>query len=145
MHGSCEVLCRLGYCPKDKEPQMQPGGYSDSTSINQCDGCRQGLPIVNGLHMKADGHPFMACTRDRYCSPSGPPLGPNQVRIWVRDPADKGPDGFDARVWMPAVAISLDEHHNVVTAQVELDDGHMGEMENRNGLEVKVEVGPNEG
>ena len=71
--------------------------------------------------------------------PSGPPLGPNQVRIWVRDPADKGPGGS---VWMPAVAISTSlDGHNVVAAQVELDDGHMGEMENKDGLEIKIEQG----
>ena len=44
--------------------------YRDDTAtggeVNQCDGCRQGLPVKDGLHVKSDGHPFMACTRSRY-------------------------------------------------------------------------------
>lgn len=36
------------------------------TIINQCDGCRRGLPIENGLHIREDGLPDMACTKERY-------------------------------------------------------------------------------
>lgn len=32
---------------------------------NQCDGCKQKLPIQNGLHYK-DGKIVMACERDQY-------------------------------------------------------------------------------
>ena len=71
--------------------------------------------------------------------PSGPPLGPNQIRIWVRNPAMlRHPGGS---VWVPAAGIGLDDQNRVVTAIVELDDGHMGEMENmKDGLEIQVET-----
>ena len=35
---------------------------------NQCDGCRQGLPLVDGLHRDKNDRAFMACTKDRYKS-----------------------------------------------------------------------------
>lgn len=47
-------------------------------ALNQCDGCRRGLPIRNGLHYEPDeartgvGMPVMCCTRDRYEKP--PPV-----------------------------------------------------------------------
>ena len=34
--------------------------------VNQCDGCKRGLPIVNGLHKELTGRPYMCCTKDRY-------------------------------------------------------------------------------
>ena len=33
--------------------------------VNQCDGCRRGLPIVDGLH-KGEGYDMIACTKERY-------------------------------------------------------------------------------
>ena len=36
-----------------------------SLEINQCDGCRRGLPIVDGLH-KGPGYDMIACTKGRY-------------------------------------------------------------------------------
>lgn len=33
--------------------------------VNQCDGCRRGLPIENGIHYDK-GWPDMSCTADRY-------------------------------------------------------------------------------
>jgi len=34
---------------------------------NQCDGCRRGLPIVDGDHINPrTGWVFMHCTKDRY-------------------------------------------------------------------------------
>ena len=33
--------------------------------VNQCDGCRRGLPIVDGLH-KGPGYDMIACTKERY-------------------------------------------------------------------------------
>lgn len=33
--------------------------------INQCDGCRRNLPIVDGLH-KGEGYDMIACTKERY-------------------------------------------------------------------------------
>ncbi len=33
---------------------------------NQCDGCKRGLPVVDGLHRAADGTVVMACTAWRY-------------------------------------------------------------------------------
>lgn len=38
-------------------------------AINQCDGCRSGIPVVNGVHRmgKEGGYSdLMACTKDRY-------------------------------------------------------------------------------
>lgn len=37
--------------------------------LNQCDGCRQGAPLRNGIHVAWDGYPIMACQRDRYPCP----------------------------------------------------------------------------
>lgn len=40
---------------------------------NQCDGCRLGLPIVNGIHInnkwKDYTSLYMVCTKDRYEDP----------------------------------------------------------------------------
>lgn len=33
--------------------------------LNQCDGCRLGLPIKEGLHYK-EGHPYICCTKHKY-------------------------------------------------------------------------------
>ena len=33
--------------------------------INQCDGCRQGLPVKDGNHYK-NGLPWIGCTKDDY-------------------------------------------------------------------------------
>jgi hypothetical protein len=39
--------------------------------LNQCDGCRRGLPVNGGLH-RGGGYDLMACTSDRYgAAPSG--------------------------------------------------------------------------
>jgi len=34
--------------------------------MNQCDGCRQGYPIVMGIHRTLDNEPYMCCTKDKY-------------------------------------------------------------------------------
>lgn len=34
---------------------------------NQCDGCKQGLRVINGLHHTDDDRVFMACTAHLYC------------------------------------------------------------------------------
>ncbi len=36
--------------------------------VNQCDGCRNGMPIVDGIHRNKNGTCFMMCTGDRYKS-----------------------------------------------------------------------------
>ena len=41
----------------------------DLSRANQCDGCRQGLPIVSKLHRTEDGKPFSACTAHLYKTP----------------------------------------------------------------------------
>lgn len=33
--------------------------------VNQCDGCRRGLPLEGGIHF-GEGHDMIACTRRRY-------------------------------------------------------------------------------
>ena len=40
--------------------------YENAEHENQCDGCRQGLPVVNGLHRDKNDRPFMACTKQLY-------------------------------------------------------------------------------
>lgn len=39
----------------------------DGGAVNQCDGCRAGIPVVNGLHIDKD-NPWngMVCQADRY-------------------------------------------------------------------------------
>jgi len=43
--------------------------------INQCDGCRAGHPLHDGIHKPVGSKPWdgqaMACTRDRYEGPQG--------------------------------------------------------------------------
>jgi hypothetical protein len=39
------------------------------SDVNQCDGCRQGLRLVDGLHYNGSGRPWISCTADRYGSP----------------------------------------------------------------------------
>lgn len=34
-------------------------------TINQCDGCRRGLPLRGGIH-RGEGYDLIACTADRY-------------------------------------------------------------------------------
>ena len=37
--------------------------------MNQCDGCIRGLPLNDaGHHADKNGHPVMACTKDRYAA-----------------------------------------------------------------------------
>ena len=55
--------------------------------INQCDGCREGLEIVDGLH-RLNGKPYMACTRLRYQSEPASiqitlPLGKQALPVMV--------------------------------------------------------------
>jgi hypothetical protein len=33
---------------------------------NQCDGCRRGLKLKDGIHVDANNHPVMACTKPLY-------------------------------------------------------------------------------
>ena len=40
-------------------------GVLEGQQVNQCDGCRQGLPTTAGIH-HTEGRPFMLCTKDRY-------------------------------------------------------------------------------
>lgn len=35
-------------------------------NINQCDGCRRGLPVVKGIHRGPTLFDSQACTKDRY-------------------------------------------------------------------------------
>jgi len=46
--------------PADTEPDKP------DTSDNQCDGCAQGLKVVNGIHRTADDRAFMVCSKDKY-------------------------------------------------------------------------------
>ena len=50
--------------------------YPDA-AVNQCDGCRRGLRISQGIHFEND-RPVMACTADRYNSAQ-----PERVCVWT--------------------------------------------------------------
>jgi len=40
---------------------------SKDDEINQCDGCRRGLPVVDDLHIDPEtGHAYMGCEKKRY-------------------------------------------------------------------------------
>lgn len=35
--------------------------------MNQCDGCRRGMPIKNGMHYNPDGsYDYIMCTKHKY-------------------------------------------------------------------------------
>jgi hypothetical protein len=36
------------------------------TTANQCDGCRLGAPLRDGMHLGMDGRAFMTCQAARY-------------------------------------------------------------------------------
>ena len=40
--------------------------YDIREQINQCDGCRRGLPLKNGLHIGKSKFDMVGCTKDRY-------------------------------------------------------------------------------
>lgn len=35
-------------------------------SLNQCDGCMNGLTVKNGMHLDSNDRPIMVCTKKRY-------------------------------------------------------------------------------
>lgn len=39
--------------------------FDTTIQINQCDGCRRGLPLKDGIHY-GDGYDMIACTKERY-------------------------------------------------------------------------------
>jgi len=57
--GPTKALCPP--CRGDAEPVV-----GDTLNINQCDGCRQKLPLKDGYHYLPDGHIFIGCERNRY-------------------------------------------------------------------------------
>jgi len=57
--GPTKALCPP--CRGDAEPVV-----GDTLNINQCDGCRQKLPLKDGFHYLPDGRIFMGCERNRY-------------------------------------------------------------------------------
>lgn len=34
--------------------------------MNQCDGCKRGLPVVNGIHQEHNGQLYMVCEKETY-------------------------------------------------------------------------------
>lgn len=57
------------------EEQASVYNTGEDASLNQCDGCAQGLNIglVDGIHYSKDGHPVQACTKYLYRCLSGKP------------------------------------------------------------------------
>lgn len=47
------------------EKELDLLDYEKSTSANQCDGCRRGLPLENGVH-KGAGYDMIGCTAHLY-------------------------------------------------------------------------------
>jgi hypothetical protein len=43
----------------------------DASERNQCDGCRAGMSLQDGIHYE-DGHPHICCTANRYVTPTAP-------------------------------------------------------------------------
>lgn len=39
---------------------------NEMNGVNQCDGCRQGLTVTNGIHRTEGDKPFMCCTKHLY-------------------------------------------------------------------------------
>jgi len=37
----------------------------EQDNLNQCDGCRRGLPVEDGTH-RGEGYDLIVCTKDRY-------------------------------------------------------------------------------
>ena len=62
-------------------------GASNADNGNQCDGCRQGLPVVDGIHRTLEDRAFMGCTRKRYSSEQG------SEQFAVRDPLQSSISG----------------------------------------------------
>jgi hypothetical protein len=50
---------------------------NSKVALNQCDGCRLGLPVENGIHVVigSGGYTdyYMGCTKDRYATPEWKP------------------------------------------------------------------------
>ena len=57
-------------------------------TMNQCDGCARGLPVVNGIH-KGIGWDAICCTKNRYQQPEDWPK-PERIEII----AHNGNDGL---------------------------------------------------
>lgn len=63
----------IGTCFAEWKPEVRAACYGsvkfyvEERIINQCDGCRRGLPVVRGIHRDDKGY-AMACSRDRYVS-----------------------------------------------------------------------------
>jgi len=47
-------------------PTTSDVATAPATIVNQCDGCRAGMPIVNGNHRDKNDVPYMGCTAERY-------------------------------------------------------------------------------
>lgn len=78
---------------------------SAAPQINQCDGCRRGLPVRDGIHIDQDGIAAMACTADRYAAPQGEPvpkrkpkIGPIDESLGIHDYDDGFAAGIEAAI-----------------------------------------------
>jgi hypothetical protein len=65
---TCAYEGSLNCCPMNcPGPTTGCGAYRPK---NQCDGCRRGLPLRDGIHYDGD-RPYMGCTKDK-CQPPVP-------------------------------------------------------------------------
>lgn len=59
-----------------------------NTEENQCDGCRRGLPLEDGIHVSEDGY-MIGCTKHLYESFVFPPHESNEEKLplvcWKED------------------------------------------------------------
>ncbi len=42
--------------------------------MNQCDGCKRGLPLKDGIHKASEGYDMIGCTAERYQKTSEGPV-----------------------------------------------------------------------
>lgn len=79
----CEDECVLTFTDEDALGEFLDTEASDwccssecrkavEHPVNQCDGCRRGMPIRDGVHYNPDGsYDYIACTAEDYpCSPA---------------------------------------------------------------------------
>lgn len=63
----CIMQCECPAIPDHSGyPAIRKPAYENAELGNQCDGCRQGLPVIAGLHRTPEDRPFMACTKQLY-------------------------------------------------------------------------------
>lgn len=91
----CEEELRLRLLnPERHLPAPMESPASSASAINQCDGCRRGLPLrANGIHYEDKPFPHasavMACTKDRYVASAIRPISTIPLLKRLREQRDE--------------------------------------------------------